>query len=192
MICLKLTRTCCVFHTQTDAHTREGPGPSRERLGECQCDSVMTASRVEQNVMTHKTIVEYGMASTLLWGWVTGRPSRGCPLLPPLSLCLFPLISTSAFLFMPARLFSAQGYWFCLNLSERSSTGFLVIPAFLASSIYLQKTQAPRQSSTFRVSQCKSHVQTTQYLSHGDRPEELLETLVFSTFPSPPAAKELR
>lgn len=115
---------------------------------------------VEQNVMTHKTIgVECGRSHFVVtyWGQVTGRERAsestslgGGPSPLPLSSSVFlwKYISTPAFLFMPAPLLNAQGYWFCLNLSERSSSTFLVIPAFLASGIYLQKIQAPRQSST--------------------------------------------
>lgn len=107
---------------------------------------------VERNVMTRKTIgVEYGRASTLLWhaedGWQVERRSSelaralqrgrglvGWGLSSRLSLSVIPwkYISTPAFLFMPAPLLNAQGYWFCLNLSERSSSAFLVLPGFFS------------------------------------------------------------
>lgn len=88
------------------------------------------------------------------WGWLTGglasRRTRALQggVLSSLPMCVLPwkYISTPAFLFMPAPLSNAQGYWFCLNLSERSGSTFLVTPAFLASGIYLQKAGASRQS----------------------------------------------
>ncbi len=69
-----------------------------------------------------------------LTGWLAGERARALQgdVLPSLSLSpctlLRKYISTRAFLFMPAPLLNAQGYWLCLNLSERSSSTFLVIP----------------------------------------------------------------
>lgn len=62
-------------------------------------------------------------------------------------------ISTPAFLFMPAPLLKAQGYWICLSLSERSGSTFLVTPASSASGIYLQKTRGPKTKQHVVLSQ---------------------------------------
>lgn len=66
----------------------------------------------------------------------TSKPARALQrvVLSSLLVCVFPwkYISTPAFfiLFIPAPLLNAQGYWLCLNLSERSSSAFLVKPVF--------------------------------------------------------------
>lgn len=100
-------------------------------------------------VVTRWGRVTGGLASErwrALQGGVLSSPCLRLSSLPPVRV--LPRISTPAFLFMPSPLLNCSGI---LVLSEPWVRGparlFLVIPAFLASGIYLQKAQAPRQSS---------------------------------------------
>lgn len=95
-------------------------------------------------------------------------------------------IFTPAFLFMPAPLLNAQGYWICLSLSERSAYTFLVVP-FVLSMWHLSADDSPPQDKAAcwcylrgmiaALKKKKSHIQTMENGSHSDRPEESLKTL---------------
>lgn len=110
----------------------------------------------ERDVMTHKRIrVEYGTGSTLLWHaedeWQADERVRALQRWRRRGRGLY--ISTPAFLFMPAPLLKAQGYWICLSLSERSGSTFLVTPASSASGIYLPRTRGPKTKQRVVLSQ---------------------------------------
>lgn len=100
-------------------------------------------------------------------------------ILTSLPVPLWKYIFIPAFLFMPAPLSNAQGYWSCRSLSERSGYTFLVVP-FVLSAWHLWAddwSSTRRERGTLVPSQRDERKAAfKQDGSCPDRPEESFKT----------------